>query len=239
MRFNFVVSDRGEAQILLCLVTHEYPTNFVWISMWLILWWILLIYMFLLDQERTRLIEDSKEGRVALKATTNADWLKSMRRKIRPLLSDPYPVQYLGYCTMCNFFNPSYSIDLMIKNWTAKSHTSAIRVTLIFSTLSIFPLSLLHAYPYSKISETLSSSRTCLRISLSLSLMPKKKATSDAPVTSPPKNECEPTVFQLPTQMWLDLVIKFMKKKNSCQRSSICFIYSTKNYLFLSLLFFF
>ena len=40
--------------------------------------------------------------------------------------------------------------------------------------------------------------------------MPQKKATNDAPVTSPPKNECEPTVFQLPTQMWLDMVIKFM-----------------------------
>ena len=79
----------------------------------LILWWILLIYMFLLDQERTRLIEDSKEGRVALKATTNADWLKSMRRKIRPLLSDPYPVQYLGYCTMCNSSILSHRFNLM------------------------------------------------------------------------------------------------------------------------------
>ena len=78
------------------------------------------------------------------------------------------------------------------------------------SALSISPLSLLHAYPYSKISETLSDSLTAEHASESLSLMPQKKGTSDAPVTSPPKNECEPTVFQLPTQMWLDLVIKFM-----------------------------
>ena len=121
----------------------------------------------------------------------------------------------------------------MLKNWTAQLDTSA--------SLSISPLSLLHAYPYSKISETLSFSQTCLRISLTL--MPQKKATSDALVTSPPKNECEPTVFHLPTQMWLDLVIKFMNffffVWFLCQRSSLCFIYSTKNYLFLSLLFLF
>ena len=47
----------------------------------------------------------------------------------------------------------------------------------LFSLLFQFLLSLLHAYPYSKISETLSnslsSSQTCLRVSLSL--MPKKK----------------------------------------------------------------
>ena len=31
-----------------------------------------------------------------------------------------YPVQYLGYCMMCHCFNPSHSIDLMLKNWTAQ-----------------------------------------------------------------------------------------------------------------------
>ena len=84
-------------------------------------------------------------------------------------LKDWDPVQYLGYCTVCNWFNFSHSIDLMLKNWTTHLDKSVIRVSSHFSLLFQFLLSLLHAYPYSKISETLSlsSSRTCLRISLS------------------------------------------------------------------------
>ena len=155
-------------------------------------------------------------------------------------------MQYLGYCTryctVCNWFNPSPSIDLMLKNWTAHLDTSVIRVSSHFSLLFQFLLSLLHAYPYSKISETLSLFQPNMPQNLSLSHV-SKKAISNAPITSPSKNECEPTVFQLPTQMWLDLVIKFMIffffMWFLCQWSSLCFIYSTKDYLFLSLHFLF
>ena len=111
----------------------------------------------------------------------------------------------------------------------------------LFSLLFQFLLSLLHAYPYSKISETLSnslsSSQTCLRVSLSLLCLKKSHWWCSGYLST--EEWMWTNSVSAPTQMWLDLVIKFMKKKISCQRSSLCFIYSTKNYLFLSLLFFF
>ena len=112
----------------------------------------------------------------------------------------------MDWTHLCNWFNPNHSIDLMLKKWTAYLDTSAIRVSSHFYLLFQFLLSLLPAYPNSKISETLSLSlpaeHASESLSLSLSLShASKKATSDAPVTSPPKNECEPTLFQLPTQM--------------------------------------
>ena len=89
----------------------------------------------------------------------------------------------------------------MLKNWTAQLDTSAIRVSSHFSLLFQFLLSLFFTLAPIQKFHKLSLSLPTEHASESLSLMPQKKATSDALVTSPPKNECEPTVFQLPTQM--------------------------------------
>ena len=121
------------------------------------------------------------------------------------------PVQYPRYCTVCNYSNPSHSIDLMLKSWTAHLDTLAIRVSLI--SLCSF---------------------------------------SDALVTSPPKcansiSSTHPKINVLRSgneiyiwNLWFFFShIKFMNFFFLCQRSSLCFIYNTKNYLFLSLHFFF
>ena len=111
-----------------------------------------------------------------------------------------------------------------------------------FSALSISPLSSSCLPLFKNFRNSLSLFQPNMPQNLSLSHV-SKKAISNAPITSPSKNECEPTVFQLPTQMWLDLVIKFMIfflfMWFLCQWSSLCFIYSTKDYLFLSLHFLF
>ena len=44
-------------------------------------------------------------------------------------LLDPYPVQYLGYCTVCNHFNLSSYFNLMDINMSHHRATSSIRVT--------------------------------------------------------------------------------------------------------------
>ena len=125
-------------------------------------------------------------------------------------------MQYFNYCTVCNFFNSNHSIDLILKNWIAQSDTLAIRVTLLFlCSFNFSSLSSSRLPLFKNIRNSPCLSLFQPNMPQNLSLMPQKKATSDALVTSPPKNECEPTMFQLPTQMWLDLVIKFMEKKIS------------------------
>ena len=96
------------------------------------------------------------------------------------------------YCTVSNCYNPSHSIDLMLKNWTAQSNTSAIRVSPHFPLLFQFLLSLsslrLPLFLFKNF-------RNSLWLSLFQPNMPQNLSclkTSDAPVTSPPKNECEP-----------------------------------------------
>ena len=78
-----------------------------------------------------------------------------------------------------------------------------------FSALSISPLSSSCLPLFKNFRNSLSLFQPNMPQNLSLYHV-SKKAISNAPITSPSKNECEPTVFQLPTQMWLDLVIKFM-----------------------------
>ena len=95
------------------------------------------------------------------------------------VVADSHPVQYLGYCTVCNFFNPSHSIDLMLKNWTAQSHTSAIRVTLLFlcsfnfSSLSSSRLPLFKNFKNSLFQPNMPQNLS-LSLSLSLSCLKKK-----------------------------------------------------------------
>ena len=93
-------------------------------------------------------------------------------------MPNPYPMQYLGYCTVCNFFNPSHSIDLMLKNWTTQSDTSASHVTLFFSTqflLSLFFM-LTPIQKFQKLSLTLSLPTEHASKSISLSLSCLKKS---------------------------------------------------------------
>ena len=89
----------------------------------------------------------------------------------------PCNTQLLGYCTVCNCFNPSDSIDLMLKNWTAQLDTSAIRVSLHFSLFFQFLLSLFFTLTpiqkFQKLSLTLSLPIEHALESLSLSCLKK------------------------------------------------------------------
>ena len=113
----------------------------------------------------------------------------------------------------------------------------------LFSLLFQFLLSLLHAYPYSKISKTLSnslsSSQTCLRVSLSLLCLKKSHWWCSGYLST--EEWMWTNNVHLPTQMWLDLVIKFMKKKNFFAKDHpfVSFITLKIIYFFHFLFFFF